>query len=82
MGKILCECGYIHSNSSGYDGDLFKEDEWMVSEEEQENLDTLSVLECPKCGNLMIDDPKDLSKMITYRPFNGKYNKILHDRQN
>lgn len=79
MGKMLCECGYIHSDTSGYDGALFKEDEWMVTEEEQDNLDPLSVFECPECGSLMIDDPQDRSKMITYRPSNGKYNKILHD---
>ncbi len=71
MGKMLCECGYIHSDTCGYDGELFKYD--------QEHLDALNVFECPKCGNLMIDNPKNKHEMITYRPCNGKYNKILHD---
>lgn len=77
MGKILCECGYIHSDTCGYDGDLFKYDQWEVSEEEQDSVYPLSVFECPECGNLMIDDPQDEKKMITYRPCNGKYNKLL-----
>ena len=82
MGKMLCECGYIHSDVCGYDGDLFKESEWDVeSEEERESLDPLSVFECPKCGNLMIDDPADCTKMISYKPENGKYNKILHNHK-
>jgi predicted RNA-binding Zn-ribbon protein involved in translation (DUF1610 family) len=79
MGKILCECGYLHSDTCGYDGYLFKEAEMNVSDEERENLNPLSVLECPKCGNLMIDDPNDCKKMITYKPYNNKYNKLLHD---
>jgi hypothetical protein len=80
IGKMLCECGYIHSDTCGYDGYLFKEDEWLVSEEEQNDLDPISVFECPECGNLMIDDATDRTKMITYKPSNGKYNKILHNR--
>jgi len=80
MGKILCECGYLHSDTCGYDGELFKEGEWECSEEAQLDLEPLSVFECPKCGNLMIDHPKSRIEMISYRPCNGKYNKILHDQ--
>lgn len=80
MGKILCECGYIHSDTCGYDGDLFKYGEWDVSDiVSRENLDPLSVFECPECGNLMIDNPKNKKEMITYRPSNGKFNRILFE---
>ncbi len=83
MGKMLCDCGYIHSDTCGYDGHLFKEGEWNVSDEEsRDQLDPLSVFECPECGNLMIDNPENRKKMITYRPSNGKYNKILHEKWN
>lgn len=78
MGKMLCECGYIHSDTCGYDGDLFKYNEWIVID--QEDIEYLSVFECPKCGNLMIEDPKNPKIMITYRPFNSIYNRILHDK--
>lgn len=78
MGKMLCECGYIHSNTCGYDGDLFKCDEWIFSDEQyRDNLDPLSVFECVECGNLMIDNPNNRQQMITYKPSNGKYNGIL-----
>jgi len=81
MGKMLCDCGYIHSDTCGYDGDLFKYGEWNVSDENSRNiLDPLSVFECPECGNLMIDNPKNTKQMITYRPSNNKYNQILHDK--
>ncbi len=74
MGKILCECGYIHSDTCGYDGLLYKYDEIDI-----ENLDGLSVFECLECGNIMIDDPNNKKMMITYKPENRKCNKILHD---
>ena len=81
MGKMLCECGYIHSDTCGYDGDLFKYEEWDVSDEKSRDaLDPISVFECPVCGNLMIDNPENRMQMITYRPGNGKYNKILHEK--
>ena len=28
MGKIACECGYIHSDTCGYDGALLTYIEW------------------------------------------------------
>jgi Zn-finger nucleic acid-binding protein len=74
MGKIACECGFIHSDTCGYDGSLFRGDDWIHEEGEP-----INVFECPQCGNIMIDDPTDEKMMITYRPENGKYNKILHD---
>ncbi len=81
MGKMLCECGYIHSDTSGYDGHLFKYEEWNVSDEiSRDLLDPLSVFECPECGNLMIDNPKNPKEMMTYRPATGKYNRILHEQ--
>lgn len=81
MGKMLCECGYIHSDTCGYDGDLFRCDEWLVPDEKQTDLDPLSVFECPECGNLMIDDPKNRQQMITYIPCNLKYNQVLSDER-
>ena len=78
MGKIACECGYIHSDTCGYDGALLTYIEW---EDEIDNDDALMVFECPQCGNIMIDDRNDEKMMITYRPKNGKYNKVLHDQQ-
>ncbi len=81
MGKISCECGYIHSNTCGYDGDLFKEGEWDIQDEIiRNNLSPINIFECCNCGNLMIDDPKDSTLMITYIPKNSKYNKILHNK--
>lgn len=81
MGKMFCECGYIHSDTCGYDGHLFKYEEWWVSEDNQIDLDPLSVFECPECGNLLIDNPKNRKEMLTYRPSSKKYNKILHNQQ-
>lgn len=77
MGKILCECGCIHSDTCGYDGHLFEYDSLR---EEDDSIYPLSVFECQECGNLMIDNPKDPKTMISFKPTNGKYNKILHDR--
>ena len=78
MGKIACECGYIHSDTCGYDGHLFKYDEWHIYDEIAiDNLEPINVLECPDCGNLMMDDPKDDRMMVSYKPVNGKYNGIL-----
>jgi hypothetical protein len=78
MGKILCLCGYIHSDTCGSDGHLFKYDEWGVNDQDSnDTLYPLSVFECPECGNLMIDDPENASMLISYKPINGKYNKIL-----
>lgn len=74
MGKMLCECGYYHSDTCGYDGRLYCEDE------NPDDFDPLYVFECPECGNLMIDNPINRREMITYKPSNGAYNKILHDR--
>jgi hypothetical protein len=78
MGKIACECGYIHSNTCGYDGALLQYDDWT---DENHNDNAPMVFECCECGNLMIDDPKNPAMMITYRPKNGKYNKILHNQE-
>jgi len=66
MGKIICECGIVHSDTCGYDGDLFKEGKWDVTEEKKDELDPLSVFECRKCGNLMIDNPSNPIEMISY----------------
>lgn len=72
MGKIICECGHNHSDTCGYDGHLFKYDEWV-----DDDIYPLSVFECPECGNLIIDNPKNISEMITYKPENKKHNNLL-----
>ena len=77
MGKIACECGYVHSNTCGYDGALLKYDEWEL---ERFNDDAPMVFECCECGNIMIDDPENSNIMLVYRPESGQYNKILHDQ--
>lgn len=79
MGKIICECGC----DCRYDGELFRDNQEKKDNEYIysffESGWGLNVIECCKCGNLMIEDLKD-STMITYKPSNGKYNKLLHDK--
>lgn len=79
MGKISCECGYIHSDTCGYDGDLFKYREWEAVRFPGIQPEPLNVFECHLCGNIMIDDPKDEKIMITYRPSNSKFNALLKE---
>lgn len=69
MGKVLCVCGEIISDVCGADGFVAS----FVGKEEDER----DVLECKKCGCLIIDDPLNFSKCLFYIPSNDKCNFIF-----
>lgn len=77
MGKIACECGEIHSNTCNYDGILYKYDEVL----ENDPIYPLCVFECKNCGNIMIDKPKNLREMKSYRPTSKTCNYLLIEKE-
>lgn len=86
MGKLLCICNYIMSTTCGEDGEAFKyDDDDYISEAGFECYkagDGLSIMECPRCGTLAIDDPhRQKGYVLYYKPENGKYNKLFHDHE-
>lgn len=81
MGKIQCLCGNVLHDTCGDDAEIFTEDQ-IVSVGFYENEyysagDGRSVLECEKCGRLLIEDPLGSCYVKYYAPDNGVFNKIF-----
>jgi len=83
MGKLACICGYILSDNCGCDGEAFSEDQIQFVGFNEDYYYPVSfgrsILECPHCGALAIEDPIETCYVKFYKPDNGKYNKLFHD---
>jgi hypothetical protein len=86
MGKLLCICGNILSDTCGCDGEAFTEDQMIKTDlnetdgfEDEVYIagDGRSIFECEKCGALAIEDPINSPMVKFYQPENGKFNKLF-----
>lgn len=83
MGKIKCICDNILSDTCGDDGEAFKETDSYYDGshgfECYKEGEGRSILECNKCGCLLIEDPIDSCFVKYYKPVNGMFNKIFRE---
>jgi hypothetical protein len=83
MGKIRCICDNILSDTCGEDGEAFRQvDSYEGSSagfEVYREGDGRSILECNKCGCLLIEDPINSNTVKFYKPENGKFNKLFKE---
>jgi len=75
MGKLKCLCDYILSDTCGDDGEAFSDELETYHPGEGR-----SILECPKCGTLAIEDPKESCFVKFYKPDNGQFNALFRRR--
>lgn len=78
MGKIRCVCDNIISDVYGWHAESFTED--MIGiEDAYDPGEGRSILECNKCGCLIIEDPIGTCRVKFYLPENKKFNRLFRD---